>query len=326
MKINYKLITILLILSIIFLTFKVLPILSTYFIYIKQVLNPLLISLLVSYFIYPVVKFFNKKLSKTLSILFTILLVIIILFIMFYFSFPIIFNELENLLKELTKILPKILKNIDSDLINKILSTYTKDISTLSFSFINKLVSIIINISMIIVMTISFLINMDKIRGFVYKKISNKRFKLLIIKIDNDLYYYVKSFMIIIVIEIIEYTIIYFIVGHPYYYLLGFLIGVSSVIPYLGALFTNLIAFITAVNVSNRLFVFTSLISLFLPIINNYLLEPKIMSKEVKIPFIFIIISIIISSKIFGFIGLILSVPIYIVISNIIKYIFSKEE
>ncbi len=326
MKINNKLITILLILSIIFLSFKVLPLISTYFINIKKILNPILISFIISYFLYPIVKFFNKKFSKTISIFITILIIIIVLFIIFYFSIPILLKEINSLIEELSYLLPIILKNIDNNIINSLINSISSNISITSFSFINKSISFIINIIMITVMTISLLINMDKIRTFIDKKLNNKKINILITKIDNDLSSYIKSIFIIMLIEIIEYTTIYFLIGHPYYYLLGVLVGITTIIPYVGALFTNLLALITTLNISKRLFILTSLVALLIPIIDNYLVDPKIMSKTTKIPFIMVIISIIISSSLFGFMGFILATPLYIIISNIIKYISNKVE
>ena len=325
-KLNYKLINILLVFLIMFLLYKLFPLFYMFFGVLKKVLGPFFISFIISYALYPIAVFFNKRFNKTLSYIFTILIVIFLFFILFYFSIPIIIKELNILGNDLLTILPRILsKNIPSvfsNLINNTLSIFSNNVYKVSLSFIKNSISFVINLSLIAIMSVSLLVNMDKIRSFLKRVIRNKDVYLLIQNIDSELFCYIKSIFSIMLIEIFEYTLLYFLIGHPYYYLLGILIGITTIIPYVGALFTNFIAFITAINVSSKLFIFTALISLFIPIIDNYLVDPKIMSKRVKVSFLEVIVSIVISSSLFGVTGLIVAVPLYIIVSNIVKYLY----
>ena len=93
----------------------------------------------------------------------------------------------------------------------------------------------------------------------------------------------------------IEYTFIYYFIGHPYYLLIGYLAGITTIIPMFGAILTNIIALITGIYVSKKLFILSALVIILCPIIDSYLIDPKIYNKNIKISQIKIIIVIITS-------------------------------
>ena len=124
-------------------------------------------------------------------------------------------------------------------------------------------------------------------------------------------------------IEIIEYLIIYYVIGHPLFLILAVLSGVTSIVPYIGALLTNLIALITSLSISKELFILTAISMIVVPILNNYLVEVKIYSNKVKLPVIGIIVSMVVFSAIFGVYGVIFCIPMYIVFKNIFNFLYS---
>lgn len=324
-KINYKLINTLLLLIIILLLYKLFPFIKELLSIVLKTLSPLLISFIISYSIYPITHLLEKKLNKTMSYIITISLIIIFLFILIYLLVPIIIKESYILLNDLISIIPNILNNIPSilnNLIESTLHTLTNNLYNISINLIKNSISFIINIILITILSISFLINMENIRKYIKTHIKNKKLYTLIKNIDKELLRYIKSIFKIIIIETTQYTLLYYLIGHPYYYILGLSIIISIIIPYIAVIFINLVAFITAINISKKLFILTIIISIFTPIIDNYIIEPKIIGKTTKLSFIEVIISLIISSSLFKTLGLIIAVPLYIIVKNIIKYLY----
>ena len=67
----------------------------------------------------------------------------------------------------------------------------------------------------------------------------------------------ITGFIKIVFITLIEYTVVYTIIGHPNALLLGFLAMITQLIPYFGGIITNIIAAITAIVVSPALLIKT---------------------------------------------------------------------
>lgn len=307
-KINYKLFNILILLSIITLILYLFNSYSTSFELFKRIVNPIILSFFLSYSFYPIIKIINKKISYNFSCLIFLISFSLLFFISFYF----LFNTLKD---EYTEGISSIHKFLD------ILSSFNFDITSFkkylfSFNLISNSYSYLSFIVLVIVLIIYFTFNMEKIRSYLLKY-------ELIKKIDFDLFSYYKGFYIVILLESIEHLFLYFIIGHPYFLLLGMLSIITSLIPVLGVIILNLFALISAYFISDSLFIMTSIILLITPIINNYFIEPKIYNKTLNLSFISIILSFFIFGNIFDFIGVILSIPFYIIIKNI--YLFKKN-
>jgi predicted PurR-regulated permease PerM len=126
----------------------------------------------------------------------------------------------------------------------------------------------------------------------------------------------------IILIQTIEYIILFYIIGHPNYLLLGILAGITTIIPYFGGIFTNIIALITASVISTKLLILTLIVCIVFPNIDAYIISPKIYSKAIKLHPLVIIFSILTGGILFKMIGIIIALPITIIIVTAIKYYF----
>ena len=328
-KLNYKLINILLVTVIIFFLYLSLDLWINIFNALKIVLIPILISFLFSYIFTPLLVFLSKKgLNKVVSIIIIIILVFGLLFLLFYFSIPVLWNELLNLLDiVITYINNLIYKNIGLSNLGDYIIFYIKDkileisefIYNNGMNIISSTFKFITNFIIIVILTIYFTFNMYKIKSFIKKIFCNKSFYTTLKSINSDLYKYLKGLGLSMIFEIIIYTFLYFIIGHPNYMLLGPLAGITTIIPYFGQLFTNLLALITALSISKELFIGSAIIMIVVPIIISYFIDPKIYQYQIKISPVMIIISLFVASTLFGFIGTIIAIPLYIVVEKILK-------
>ena len=128
----------------------------------------------------------------------------------------------------------------------------------------------------------------------------------------------------IMVIQLFEYCFLFFIVGHPNWLLLGILASITTVIPYFGGLITNIIAVILASVVSTPVFIATLVICLVFPNIDGYVISPRVYGKTNNINPLWTIFSVFVGGALFGFFGILIALPAYIVINR--TYHFFEDD
>ena len=171
----------------------------------------------------------------------------------------------------------------------------------------------------VISLSIYIFLSWDKIKQKI-KFLSNRTTLDYLKNINKEIEKYTSSFFILIIINIIEYTIIFLIIGHPNYLILGLLAGILSIIPMIGGIITNIIALVTAFTLNYKLFIRTLIGILVLSILDGYIISPLIYSRGNKIHPVLIIISIFIFTKLLGPLGTIIAVPLLIIIMSTYKY------
>ena len=198
-------------------------------------------------------------------------------------------------------------------------SYFTFDIIGKSFGFFGKLIVGFVGF-------IYFLAGMEKIKKSFSKillKIGKKwynYFKLL----DSEISNYLKGLEIFMVIQFIEYTLIFFLIGHPNWQILGILACITTVIPYFGGLITNFIGIITACAVSGKLFILTVIVTILFPSIDGYFISPRIYGKTNKVNPLITIMVVSVGGTILGPIGIVAALPCYLLVRTTYNY-FSKD-
>lgn len=105
----------------------------------------------------------------------------------------------------------------------------------------------------------------------------------------------------------------------PYPLLVAFIIGITNIIPFFGPFIGAVPAFFIILFVSfNQAFIFLILIIIIQQIDGNFI-GPKILGDSLGINAFWILFSLLISGKLFGFIGMIIGVPLFAFIYAIIK-------
>lgn len=117
--------------------------------------------------------------------------------------------------------------------------------------------------------------------------------------------------------------LVFWILGIKYVFLLGLLVGVLNLVPYVGiftALFLAVCITFATVDTSHALYVAISVVAIHL--VDSNFLMPKIVGSQVKINPLIIILGVVIGEMLWGIPGMFLSVP-YIAIA---KVIFDRAE
>jgi len=310
--INYKLVNISLFVFIIYIFYKV-NILNKIF----DFLIILFLSFTLSYIVYPIYKGLSNKLNKITSIVITYIFLGLLILFIFYLLIP-----SSKFIKNITDLFSNILKfiynlnekyHITIDFYIKNLGNYIINNGMLMIANIFNLMG---EIMFIVILSICILFNADYIKNIIRKF---KHYEL-IDNINIKLRSYIMGNFKIILIQLIEYTLIFYIIGHPNFFLLGILNSFNSFLPFFGALFTNIIAVVTASVISPKLLFLTAIISLVFPNVDAYLINPKIYKNTNKLSQTLTISSVILGGVLFGFFGIVFAIPILIIIIEIVNY------
>lgn len=284
-----------------------------------NILSLIFFSLIFSYIVYPIYKLLSNKMNKVLAIFIIYIFIFLFLILIIYKSIinvnfiQNIIDLFENIFIFINKINLKYNLNIDLSYIKETLINF---ILNNSVNIIKNIINYLSKFIFIIILSICILLNIEYIKMIVNKL----KYKKLIYNINKRLKTYLISNIKILIIQLIEYTFIFYIIGHPNYLLLGIFNSLNNFIPYIGSFITNILAITTSSVISNKLLFLTSIVSIILPNIDAYIITPKIHKEENKLPEVLCITSVIICSIMFKFYGLILGVPILIVIIEILKY------
>lgn len=332
-SVNYKYLNILLILGIAYLLFLTKDVWLGVVTKIFNISFPFIIAFGIAYVFYPFLKFLIKKgIPKWLSVLIIILSVLLIVGLTTYFVFPLFIDQLINLLSSISKVTSDLglkygidMNTINSYVINlssKLLESVGTFISSGSLiKVLSGWVDVITKFIIIFIVSIYFLSDMPKIRlkikDFMKKK-DKKKYEL-IKNIDNEIYSYLKGLGIFMIIQFFEYTLLFLIIGHPNFLLIGILACITTVIPYFGGIITNLIALVIASVISSKLFILTLIITLVFPNIDGYVISPKIYGKTNELPAILTVFVVFAGGALFGFTGIVIAVPLTIILMAIIK-------
>ena len=137
---------------------------------------------------------------------------------------------------------------------------------------------------------------------------------------DVEITNYLKGLEIFMVIQLFEYSALFFVIGHPNWLILGILACLTTVIPYFGGLITNIIAIILASVVSLPLVIMTVIICLIFPQLDGYLISPKVYGKTNNISPLWTIFAVFAGGALYGFVGIVIALPLYIIINCIFNF------
>ena len=324
---NNKLLNTLLLLLIIYVLYLMKDLWGGVYFKLIAILKPFIIGFALAYAINPFLRWMqSKKIPKLLSITIIIFIVLTFLTFVVWSIIPVFTTELGNLYKGLLEFTKDVSNKFNVDLsgIQKSLkSAFTKlskdmanDLPNQGVNILNTSINFFSNFIISLVAFIYFMIDMDNIRSKIkkyFKTKSKKTFKL-VKEIDHETTNYFKGLFTNVLIQFIEYTLLYKLIGHPNFLLLGVIAAFSPLIPYFGGIIMNIIAIITASVVSPQLLILSCIICLVFPQLDGYLIIPKIYGKTNKVPALLTIFAVFAGGVLGGMVGIIIALPLTIII------------
>lgn len=332
-KLDFKLVNTVLIMLIIFLIYNTGSLWIGILGKVGEILFPFFIAFVIAYALYPFLQYLmNHKVPKVISIFLILGIVITIIALVLVIIFPMIFGQLPSLFNGIISFLKEISTKLDINIapiqetlqtsFNDIVVNLGKIVSNGAINVIGVSINYLSTFFIAFAASIYLLSDMDKIRKNInhfLKRKSNKMYRYVAL-LDKQMKNYLIGFTRIILITLVEYTLVYTIIGHPQALLLGFLAMIANLIPYFGGMITNTIAAITSFVISPSLFVKTVITFIILSSIDGYLINPWVYGKTNEVHPLVVIVSVFAGGALFGILGILISLPLAIIVITTINY------
>lgn len=335
-KINYKLINILLVILIISLLYWISGLWVGIFEKVLAILFPFILGFAIAYALYPIQKkLINCGFPKWLSVGIIYFILIGFIVLMGMLVVPMFYDQSVLFLSNISAVITDISSKYELDLgllqtsISDISSDFIKEIgshiSDGAITIVNTSISVVTNLIIVVIVSVYFLYDMSNIReGFKRRLENKKRIFAYVKRLDIEINNYFVGLLKNILIQFFEYTIVFFLIGHPNYLILGILAAVTTIIPYFGGLVINILALVIASVISTKLFILTLIVCIICPNIDGYIIGPKVYGKTNKLHPLVNIFAVFAGGILGGFWGILMSLPIAIIIIATIK--FFKED
>lgn len=301
---------------------------------ILDILMPLFIGFIIAWIFSPLV---NKMESKGLSRLGGSLIVyagLIVLFAVFISLFvPVIFNQITEFVAYLPSVVNSVMDFVNNFLdnlaltgmdvenikttVNESLNTFSSDLASslpqTAFNVASSFFSGTIDFVFSLILGLYILIDFNRIKKTMIKFVPIKN-QLEISKLLTDIGYEarktVHGILLIASMVFVCDTIGFAIIGLEASLLIGLFCGITDLIPYIGPYIGGGVAVLVGFSQGPIVGIGVLIIALLVQAIENYVLQPVVMSKATNIHPIIIMISLLLFGYFFGIIGMILSTPI----------------
>lgn len=276
-----------------------------------SILSPLFFGYVLSWIIKPIVDKlkFNRVIVTTIIYLLFIGVIVLVLF-----------NLVPLIISEVKKIFPVIKYYIihNNILYNLYESLNINDIITSNLKNMNDCLNDIFGITMNVIYSLIF--------GFYFlirkEGISYDRFipRKLRVSICKDLRLYIRSILLDTLFMFVILSIAFFMIGLSSPLLFAFFCSVTNIIPYVGPYIGGIPAVLIGLTEGVNMGIIVTVTIVLVQTIENNIIQPLIVSKNVNLNPIYILIGVIIFSHFFGILGMIISTPIVLVIRNVLIY------
>ncbi|WP_083479189.1 AI-2E family transporter [Lacticaseibacillus brantae] len=114
----------------------------------------------------------------------------------------------------------------------------------------------------------------------------------------------------------------YLIIGMPYAFLLGFIAGVFTIIPYLGPYLGIIPALGVALTQGWTKVALVIVVVIIVQMTDGNLIYPNVIGRSLDIHPLTIIILLLVAGNLYGLLGTILAVPVYAIVKTIVSYLY----
>jgi predicted PurR-regulated permease PerM len=121
-------------------------------------------------------------------------------------------------------------------------------------------------------------------------------------------------------------TVGLWLLGVPYYFVLGLIAGIGELIPMVGPLLSAIPAVVVALTVSPGLALGTGIFFLAQQQFENHILVPKVMERQVGVSPVTVIIALLIGGSLLGIVGALLAVPTAAALQVIVDELSNDKE
>ncbi|HEO8421007.1 permease [Mycobacteroides abscessus subsp. abscessus] len=307
--------------------------------FVRSMINLLLFTFIFSFLMDRLVQFFTSKfaIKRTIAVILLYFSVLSLLIYGISTYLPVVVQQISVLVIQITDFYMQphenVVLNFIVNIINNLsITTYLHQGFSFIFKYFTNIWGNLLQVFMAIVLSLFFLLEKDRLRLFAIRFHTSK-----IAPIYFECMYFGKKFVatfgkvieaqfIIAIINCLLTTTSLYFLGFPQLFGLGIMIFLLGLIPVAGVI----ISFIPLCIIGYTVGGITHVISVVVLImvihsIEAYILNPKLMSSKTDLPVFFTFIVLIFSEHFFGVWGLIVGIPIFIFLLDILEVKSDKK-
>jgi predicted PurR-regulated permease PerM len=318
---------------------------------IRITLFPLIVAAGMAFLLSPFVNWMSKKMKRGIAIFIAYIIFTGILFTFFFFTIPMVYDQfgvfiskfpvyITNLtdiinywiekslfIDNIEGILGKNFLPVDSNAINLYVGSlfsgdnlnYLQGITTFTKSFLNLVVAFVLGP----ILGIYILKDAGRLKILLIK-ISPPKFKYQLNTILDRLEKvggrYLRGQILVSIIVGFLCGMVLFLLKVDFPVLLGFIAGISNLIPFIGPFIGAIPAALAALFISPLKALLVILLFIAVQQLDSYVISPNVMKFQVGVHPAVVIIVLIAAGAVFGLIGLLIAVPVTAMIQSVLKY------
>mgnify|MGYP000855922750 CR=1 FL=1 len=321
--------------------------------FLSDIFVTIIASIIIAYALNPIIDKFERMNIKRYYGVFIVYLSIVALIIILAFTvipnsgreirrlvsnLPMYFEQLSDIIDNFyTRYystlgdLPPIFQGIESIIMDNIvkLENLISDSLTSFVGVIIAVASKIVSIILAPILVLYFLVDKEYFKGITKKLIPIKyRSDILYLAsiIDTSLKQFIKGRLLMSLYAGVMTTIMLLILRIDFPFVIGFIIGLADIIPYIGPFLGYVPAVFFAAISSPIKALWVSVFWVLIQWTENNLVAPKIIGENMGMHPMIILLSIIIGGGVFGVFGMLLSVPIVAIFRIVVKYIIDRKK
>ena len=324
----------------------------------QNILAPLLTSVLVAYLFHPLATFFNKKLKipwRMITTIIFLLLFAIIIGLLTWGGISIV-KQVQNLIKLIEGLItdlpvffeaisskPLVIGPLEFDLSKLELDSLWSQVVGIVQPVLSQLGSLIGSLASGIGSTLTWLVFILLIAYFILAE-SNRTslIRIAIPKYQDDIRRigsqlghiwnaFLRGQLLIFAITVAYYSLLLSVLGVKYFFLLALLAGLARFVPYIGPFVAwttyGLMALFQTQHLGMQAFPYALLV-VGCAWLSDFLLDnfvvPRVMSDALAIHPAAVLVMVIISASLFGFLGILLAAPVLASVKLILTYLIRK--
>ena len=313
-----------------------------------KVLSPLFIGFVIAWLFNPIVKKLHQKgLPRILGSILIYVVFLVFIYIFLRILVPTLYTQINELIATLPSILDKF-SNFADDLINQIsisgidltgfrdnlfdsvggfLVNFTNSLPTSLISILGNLASGIGTILISLVIGLYMLFDFDAITKHFLKLVPNKNkyeIEILITDIGKEVRKTISGTLLVAFMVFVCDTIGFAVIGLNAPLLFGLFCGLTDLIPYIGPYIGGAAAVIVGFSQGSITGIAVLIICVVVQLLENYVLQPVVMSKTTHLHPVTIMIGLLIFAHYFGIIGMIIATPCIALLKVIFRFVVKK--
>jgi predicted PurR-regulated permease PerM len=317
-----------------------------FFSFLKGILIPFVLGFLFAYILAPVVDRLEEAgLSRTGAILLAYTFFLGLLGLLIFYAIPPLITDLNAVVE----IVPGYARDIQGTLeqmqdgfsrfpipagVKQIVNDTIGRLEQLTLGFIHGFLQSLLvivqqsfNIFLTPIVSYYFLRDYHALGGYVLNTVPVRyRDDLVFLgqEINQVLRNFIKGSLLLVVIVGLLTTVGMYLIGMDFPVLIGTLVGVTNIIPYFGAIISAIPALLLALTKSKWLALYVLGLIVLIQQIEGNILSPRILGDSVGLHPLVIIFALLAGGQLWGFIGLLVAVPMAAMLKVLLRQLFIR--